>query len=106
MFAGSVSIHYIHDDNDSSRSTMSIYSLNLQYSAWPTRELDQLSVRLSHLDWGIYWGAETEVTQLQTKWLVLVERIEEEGGGRRWEASALAAGETQTDQVPAKGTLS
>ena len=51
-------------------------------------------------------GAETEVAQLQTKWLVLVERIEEEGSGRRWEASALAAGETQTDQVPVKGALS
>ena len=85
---------------------MSIYSSNLQYSAWPTRALDQLSVRLSHPDWGIYWGAETEVAQLQTKRLVLVERIEEGGSGRRWETSELAAGETQTDQVPANVTLS
>ena len=51
----------IHDDNDRNRQDTSIYSLNLQYSAWPTRELDQLSVRLSHPDWGIYWG-------LRRKW--------------------------------------
>ena len=50
-------------------------------------------------------GAETEVAQLQTTWLVLVEWKEENGSGRKWEASEVAAGETQNNQVPVKGTL-